>query len=142
MDRKMGRRKLKEFHGMKTGLVYTDPYLNLVRGILEQVMRDLVIDSNCGSLKKARNEAFSFFFDESSHFYCGFRQWCELAGFRESYWQQKALMKIALKVIKHPVFCRKITLFLQNSKYGSMLKFFINTLRRNYRDNLALSKND
>ncbi len=142
MDKKMGRRKLKELHGMKTGLVYTDPYLNLVRGVLEQVMRDLVIDSNCGSLKKARNEAFSFFFDESSHFYCGFRQWCELAGFRESYWQQKALMKIALKVVQYPVFCRKLTVFIRDNKFGPMLKMFIDKLWCRYKDNLWLARED
>ena len=138
----MGRRKLQEYRGMKTGLIYMDPYLNLVRGILEQALRDLVIDSNCGSLKKARNDAFSFFFDESSHFYRSFRQWCEMAGFRESYWQQKALMKIALKVIHSPVFCRKLTSFIRDNKFGPMLTMFIDQVRCRYRDNLLLMPED
>ena len=55
--------KFRNTSGSKSGLIYSDPYLNLVRSIFERAIYDLIIESGEGSLKKARADAASFFFN-------------------------------------------------------------------------------
>ena len=138
----MGRKKKNETQGIKTNMIYCDPYLNFVRAILERTANDLVADENDGATKKNRNDALSFFFDETSFFYQGFCQWCAMAGFSEYFWQQKALMKLAMKIVKKPTFYRKVKIFAQSSKFGSMLRYLVNTLQHNYHDVLTLGEKD
>lgn len=114
----------------KSGLIYADPYLNLVRGIFERMMNDLVIESDKGSLKKARDDAFGFFFDRGSPYYRDFRNWCDLTGFSHIFWQQKAMMCVAWKLRSCPYFMIIVKKYLKDKAVLAKIKTLTQMLRK------------
>ena len=96
-------------------MVYSCPYLNLVHAILERVIDDLTLDvvmdvfpwkkiKGDVYLKYSRLAAYRFFFDQGSSAYRDFRRWCDLTGFDYRFWQRKALIAVAVKVLRTPHF--------------------------------------
>ena len=122
--------KFRNTSGSKSGLVYSDPYLNLVRGIFERAIDDLIIESGEGSLKKARADAASFFFNVGSPYYYSFREWCELTGFSHIFWQQKAMMFVARKIYRDPSFEKVFKKYLHNPAVLAKIKTFVKILRK------------
>lgn len=124
------KKRIRNTSGSKSGLIYSDPYLNLVRGILERLLNDLVVESDKTGLKKARTDAFLFFFDPSSSYYKDFRQWCDLTGFSHLFWQQKAMMCIAWKLRRDPSYMAVLRKHLTNPAVLAKIKTFVKILRK------------
>ena len=112
----MGRKKKEpDDEDNRNLMVYTCPYLNLVHAIFERLIDDLTLDivmdvfpwektKNDIYYKYCRLGAYHFFFDKKSKNYRDFMRWCDLTGFDYRFWQRKALIAVALKVLQTPHF--------------------------------------
>lgn len=101
------------------GEIETEVCLNLVKAIFERLQNDLtqevILDSlpwrrskGAEYMRLCRAKAYRFFFDETSGLHKGFLQWCELAGFDNLFWRKKAIVAVALKIIRSPHFRTRV----------------------------------
>lgn len=124
-------RKKAEKKSQKSGLPYTDPYLNLVFGIFEKAIDDLTFECrNSYYTTVYQDNAYNFFFNQKTWQYKDFLAWCDLTEFSPYFWQKKAVMAVAKKLYRSPDFISSVEKRIQNKAFIAQIIMMSEILKR------------